>query len=339
MSTRAFPVLATLVSIMTSGALMSMSSPAAAQSAPLADSRWFLVDFQSMDDAQGRTDNPRPLAYTLTLGADGRASLRLDCNRGQGDWSAQPTGDGTTGSFALGPLRTTRALCPDDSLGPGIARDAQYIRGYRLDNGRLHLSLMADGGIYTWAPLQQPSFDCERADSSATELICTDPDLAALDRALARLYSSARKHPGMNDEARKTLVTIQRGWIKGRDDCWKADDLRQCVLASMLMRMHELRLMGAEEGDGAIGTGPFALDCADETIEASVSFATAGQPYAYLQWNTEGIAMAATPTASGSRYQGEFLGTPIVLWTKANEARITHGEASERTCRLTPLEH
>jgi para-nitrobenzyl esterase len=33
-----------------------------------------------------------------------------------------------------------------------VARDLGYVRSYRLKNGRLYLSLMADGGIYEWRP-------------------------------------------------------------------------------------------------------------------------------------------------------------------------------------------
>jgi hypothetical protein len=33
-----------------------------------------------------------------------------------------------------------------------IAAQAGYIRGYLLKEGMLYLSLMADGGIYAWAP-------------------------------------------------------------------------------------------------------------------------------------------------------------------------------------------
>ena len=328
-----------------SGTAAAQQPPGPQETSPLADTRWFLVDFQSMDDARGRSENPRPLAYTMALGADGRATLKLDCNRARGPWAAQPAGDGATGNFALGPLGVTRALCPDDTLGPKLTRDAQAIRGYRLEDDRLHLSLMADGGIYTWAPLQYPSFDCERADSAATELICTDATLAALDRELTRLYARALKTPAMPQPARKTLIATQRGWIKGRDDCWKADDLRQCVLASMLMRIHELRTLGVPERTGAddISTGPFVLDCNDAQINASVTFVTALQPHAYLQWNTEGIAMTAamtaTPVASGSRYAGRFLDTPVSLWIKGHEAVVEHGNTPARTCRLKSQEH
>jgi len=34
-----------------------------------------------------------------------------------------------------------------------IARDLGYVRSYLLKDGKLYLSLMADGGVYEWQPL------------------------------------------------------------------------------------------------------------------------------------------------------------------------------------------
>lgn len=106
-----------------------------------------------MDDAQGATRIPDPARFTLRFGSDGRASLRLDCNRGAGNWKSIPAADGLSGQLQLGPIATTRALCPPPHLDDRIARDLAYVRGYLLRDGKLYLTLMADGGIYEWLPL------------------------------------------------------------------------------------------------------------------------------------------------------------------------------------------
>jgi hypothetical protein len=108
-----------------------------------------------MDDAQGVTRPRDPARYTLRLGKDGRAALQLDCNRAMGQWTVNPSADPTNGSFRFGPLATTRALCPPPSIGGNLARQLGYVRGYLLRDGRLFLSLMADGGILVWEPLAQ----------------------------------------------------------------------------------------------------------------------------------------------------------------------------------------
>jgi heat shock protein HslJ len=119
----------------------------------LAGTTWQLVAMQSMDDAQGTTRPADPAAYTLHFGTDGRAALRVDCNRAMGPWQATPSADGHSGSLRFGPLAGTRAMCPPGSLAPRLMQQLPFVRSYLLRDGQLHLSLMADGGILSWAPL------------------------------------------------------------------------------------------------------------------------------------------------------------------------------------------
>lgn len=125
------------------------------EASPLANTHWQLLSIQSMDDAQGTTRIEHPEAFTLQLGAEGRASLRLDCNRGTASWHAQAAAP-DSGTFTFGPLAATRALCAPPRLDERIARDLGYVRSFLLRDGRLYLSLMADGAIYEWAPMGTP---------------------------------------------------------------------------------------------------------------------------------------------------------------------------------------
>ncbi len=138
------------------------ASPAAAPLPALAGSQWRLVQIVSMDDAVGRTRPADPSRYTLQLGADGRASLRLDCNRGSASWTAQASAEPASGSFRFGPLATTRALCPPGSLSQRLTAQIPYVRSYLIRNGHLHLALMADGGILEWEPLLQSGRQSDR---------------------------------------------------------------------------------------------------------------------------------------------------------------------------------
>lgn len=128
------------------------ASPAQADGNPLAGTAWQLNAIQSMDDAQGTTRVAEPGRFTLEFGHDGRAVLRLDCNRGTASWKAVPGADGSSGQIEFGPIAGTRARCPPPHLDERIVRDLGYVRGYLLRDGKLHLSLMADGGIYEWRP-------------------------------------------------------------------------------------------------------------------------------------------------------------------------------------------
>ena len=139
------------------GLIVILAVAACAGSRPpsrtLAGTSWQLVQFQSMDDAQGTTRIADPTLYTVSFGADGRVALRLNCNRATGSWQATPAADGMSGSLGFGVLAGTRALCPPPSLDEKLLRDLAYVRGYLLRDGQLHMSLMADAGIYSWQPL------------------------------------------------------------------------------------------------------------------------------------------------------------------------------------------
>lgn len=127
--------------------------PALATGTELAGTSWRLQVIQSMDDAQGTTRVPGDRSFILQFGQDGQASLQLDCNRGTGAYTQQAAGDGSSGSLRFGPIATTRALCPPPRLDERVARDLPHVRSYLLKDGRLYLSLMADGAIYEWAPM------------------------------------------------------------------------------------------------------------------------------------------------------------------------------------------
>lgn len=120
--------------------------------AALGDRAWQLVEIQSMDDAQGTLRPDGPSKYVMRLAADGTVSMRLNCNSATGSWSAEPSADPANGRFEFGPLAATAAACPPPSLDERVSGQAQYVRGYLLKDGRLYLSLMADGGILVWAP-------------------------------------------------------------------------------------------------------------------------------------------------------------------------------------------
>lgn len=118
----------------------------------LAGTSWQLVEFQSSSDEVGTLRPDDASLYTMQLIEDGTVAMRLDCNRAYGTWMANP-GPGDSGAFEFGPLVVTRALCAPPSMDERIARDAEYVRSFVLQDGRLYLSLMADGGIYAWERL------------------------------------------------------------------------------------------------------------------------------------------------------------------------------------------
>jgi heat shock protein HslJ len=128
-----------------------MPDAQAASAKLLAGTAWRLLAFQSMDDAIG-TVRPDPSRYTMRLNGDGTVTMHLNCNLANGTWSAEPSGNGEGGRFEFGPIATTHALCPPPSMDASIAAQSSFVRSYLLKDGRLHLSLLADGGVYIWEP-------------------------------------------------------------------------------------------------------------------------------------------------------------------------------------------
>lgn len=150
-----------------STAVMVLATGAATASQPLAGTTWQLVAIQSMDDAQGRTVVPQPEHFMLSFATDGSVALRLDCNRGAGRYQAEAASAGTpSGHLTFEGIAVTRALCLPPGLDARVTRDLAYVRSYLFQDGKLFLSLMADGGILEWAPVPERRRPSGRLDLS-----------------------------------------------------------------------------------------------------------------------------------------------------------------------------
>jgi putative lipoprotein len=111
----------------------------------LGGTSWQLVKFQSSDEKVQIPDDKGK--YTIAFMADGRVSVRIDCNRGSGTWTSAGSNQ-----LALGPLTRTRETCPPGSLHDLIVKHWPFVRSYVIKEGHLFLSLMADGGTYEFEP-------------------------------------------------------------------------------------------------------------------------------------------------------------------------------------------
>lgn len=101
---------------------------------------------------------------------------------------------------------------------------------------------------------QGPTFDCAKAKGEVEKLICSDPSLATLDRTLDEVYTAATAKA--TGKLATQLRAEQRGWVKGRNDCWKAngaqtwitatwtvDTVKGCVDAQYRLRTSELQAL------------------------------------------------------------------------------------------------
>jgi uncharacterized protein len=184
-----------------------------------------------------------------------------------------------------------------------------------------------------------PSFDCTKAESSAENLVCADEELAELDREVARLFMLARNGLRPNSPRAPELVGTQRGWMKMRDDCWKEDEARLCVLRSYAIRIHELRdaYLGARSKDaGGISKGPLAVNCASLGSPISATFIQSDLPIVYLTWrNMYQIVLTLSRSASGARYVGKYDGDrEVVFWSKGREALLELTGRTNFKCQI-----
>ena len=106
---------------------------------------WQLVKFTGGDGKVLTPDDKSK--YTLAFNADGTLDARIDCNRGRRGWKAADKGE-----LELGAMAVTRAMCPPGSIDHEIARRLHHVRSYLIKDGRLFLSMMADGGVFEFEP-------------------------------------------------------------------------------------------------------------------------------------------------------------------------------------------
>lgn len=169
------------------------------------------------------------------------------------------------------------------------------------------------------------SFDCDRARGQAQELICGDPGLAAMDREVARLSALAVE------------PASQAEWEQQRGACDKADELRQCVMAAAMFKIHRLRQgsEAARAGEG-LSVGPVAFTCRGLEGSVEATFVNADPGAVALEWGGQVIAIDQAMSGSGARYEGRWNGQPYVFWNKGREATFTVPGKGDLQCSEAP---
>jgi uncharacterized protein len=150
-------------------------------------------------------------------------------------------------------------------------------------------------------------------------MICNDDELSALDRKLAGVYAEATKKA--MTEHPPVLKAEQRGWVKGRNDCWKSQSPRRCIESAYRFRIAELqaryRLVQAN--------GPFWYFCNENPRdEVVVNYFQTRPPTLIAERGDQVSLMYLQPSGSGSKYQGrnesfwEHHGEATVVWGHGN---------------------
>jgi uncharacterized protein len=193
------------------------------------------------------------------------------------------------------------------------------------------LLVLAAGAFLVSSPARAegPAFDCTKADGEVEELICQDEGLAALDRKLDEVYKAALAKA--ENEHPPVLKTEQRGWIKGRNECWKAqgeDDpafltaswratsVHDCVEGQYRLRISELQALYQLVPE----RGPVLFACENNPANAVVAtFFESELPTARLERGDRTATVWLVPTGSGAKYEGRN----VEFWNKGDEAAVT----------------
>lgn len=200
-------------------------TPTAAPPSALAGTSWRVVRFVGGDEKVLTPSDPN--LFTLTFGSDGQAAVRIDCNSGTGTWTAT----GTSG-LRFGPIASTLALCAQPSIGDRYLRDFEYMRSYILRDGKLYISLMADGGIWEFEPMPAPrgEFNCgNRGTLVATFNNQAQPPTAAVtlgDRAVtasAAMAASGARYTAPGFEYWEHQGEVKVTWGNESFTCKRSD--------------------------------------------------------------------------------------------------------------------
>ncbi|WP_271411974.1 MliC family protein [Pseudomonas sp. Q1-7] len=162
---------------------------------------------------------------------------------------------------------------------------------------------MADAG---------PSFDCAKAQG-VEQQVCQSTALSALDRQMADVY---RKTLAATDAAtQRRLRAEQRGWLKGRDECWKASDQGQCLTLSYQTRLVALRI----QSGSLTASKAVEYRCGNSGKPFTASFYNTIEPRAaVLTYGGDQSIAISQRTSSGARYSNDGL----EFWEHQGEARV-----------------
>jgi uncharacterized protein len=171
-------------------------------------------------------------------------------------------------------------------------------------------------GLGAFAQPASPSFDCSKAKGEIEKLVCSDAGLAALDRKMADVFATALKSWPADEVAKQKAM--QRGWIKGRNDCWKADDKRACAETEYRRRIVEVQI----QSGALMAPKPVEYSCTggeDATKPFVASFyQDTDPPSAVLTYGSDQTIAFLQPSGSGAKYTAPNM----EFWEHQGEATV-----------------
>lgn len=123
--------------------------PSADGDHPLTRHDWQLIEIVHANAKPIKLTPSQQARHTLTFNQDGTASMMLDCNRGNADWSAADPVDGN-GILTFSQVAATRALCPPPSYGEEMAAALPSAKGFTILPGGRSMTVITRRSVYAF---------------------------------------------------------------------------------------------------------------------------------------------------------------------------------------------
>ena len=133
------------------------------------------------------------------------------------------------------------------------------------------LTTLAAGNVYAAEEIK-PSFDCAKAKTRVEKLICSDAELAKLDREMSSEYHSLVSDKTLDGELKEILKNNQKKWLYSREKtpCLENEDVseqQKCIKNVYRIRIKEIN----DDKNDFAGTGRFTpiFDCSKAFIKSA----------------------------------------------------------------------
>lgn len=132
----------------------------------LVDIEWQWKKTSYSNDTEAVPGNPE--RYSITFREEGSFFGLADCNRIRGSYSL------SGGQIVIGPITSTRAMCPPDSLDRVFLKDLERAVIIFFKGDRLYIDLKLHSGTMVFLPVRGER--AEKPDVGEVEtVICRDP--------------------------------------------------------------------------------------------------------------------------------------------------------------------
>ena len=133
------------------------------------------------------------------------------------------------------------------------------------------LTTLAAGNVYAAEEIK-PSFDCAKAKTRVEKLICSDAELAKLDREMSSEYYSLVSDKTLDGELKEILKNNQKKWLDSREKtpCLENEDVseqQKCIKNAYRIRIKEIN----DDKNDFAGTGRFTpiFDCSKAVLKSA----------------------------------------------------------------------